>query len=163
MLTAFSQFPAVVLTGARQTGKTSLARHLLPEADYVTFDIPLHANFARTDPAGFLDRYSEPLILDETRFLRACAARTGQLLSMAEIALDVGVAPNTAKSWISILQASKQIILLLPSSTNLGKRLIKTPKLYFGDTGLLLYLLDSLGTSAPVRTAGRARARRLRG
>lgn len=78
---------------------------------------------------------------DFDRFLRACAARTGQLLSMAEIARDVGIAPNTAKSWISILQASRQIILLEPYFSSVGKRLIKTPKLYFGDTGLLLYLL----------------------
>ncbi len=254
---AFEQFSAVLLTGARQTGKTSLARHLLPEASYVTFDIPLHAELARTDPAGFLARYEEPLILDEVqyvpellrhlkveidadrrpgrffltgsqdfllmegaseslagraaifrlpalsmreairggglgdvdafcwrggfpelwqrpemdrelwlgsylatylerdvrnalnvgnlrdfdRFLRACAVRAGHLLSMADIARDVGVAPNTAKSWISVLEASRQILLLEPYHSNVGKRLIKTPKLYFADTGLLLYLL----------------------
>lgn len=254
---AFSQFPAVVLTGARQTGKTSLARRLLPEANYVTFDIPRNAESASLDPKGFFSRYKEPLILDEIqyipelfrylkimidedrrpgrffitgsqdfplmqgvteslagrtavfslptlsleevdsdadlrktdafcwrsgfpelwklpdldrelwlgnyittylerdvrnilnvgnlrdfdRFLRAAAARAGRLLSLAELARDIGIAPNTAKSWISILQSSQQILLLEPYYTNVGKRLIKTPKLYFNDTGLLIYLM----------------------
>lgn len=74
------------------------------------------------------------------RFLRAAAARTGQLLNMAELARDADVAPNTAKNWLSILEASGLIYLLQPWYTNLTKRLIKTPKLYFLDTGLCAYL-----------------------
>jgi predicted AAA+ superfamily ATPase len=74
------------------------------------------------------------------RFLRACAARTGQLLNLSELARDTGVQVNTAKSWLSILQTSFQVFLLQPYHTNLSKRLIKTPKLYFLDTGLCAYL-----------------------
>ncbi len=254
---AAAQFPVVVLTGARQAGKTSLVRRLFPRADYATFDIPREADGARLDFAGFLGRHTEPLIIDEVqyvpetfrrlkvlvdrdrrpgrflltgsqdfsvmqgvteslagrcaalslptlalaevfakpaleqidaycwrggfpelwqrpdldrelwlgsylatylerdvrnilhvgslrdfdRFLRAAATRVAQLLSLSGLARDVGVAPNTAKSWISILEASRQIFLLEPYHRNPGKRLIKTPKLYFADSGLLTYLL----------------------
>lgn len=77
-----------------------------------------------------------------TRFLRSAAARTGQLLNLADMARDVGVAPNTARHWLSILQASGLIWLLEPYHTNLSKRLVKTPKLYFLDTGLAAYLTE---------------------
>lgn len=77
-----------------------------------------------------------------TRFLRSAAARTGQLLNLADMARDVGVAPNTAKHWLSILVASGLVWLLEPYHTNLSKRLVKTPKLYFLDTGLAAYLTE---------------------
>jgi predicted AAA+ superfamily ATPase len=76
------------------------------------------------------------------RFLKAAAARTGQLLNLAELARDADVSPNTAKSWLSILQASYQVYLLPPYHTNLTKRLLKTPKLYFLDTGVCAYLAE---------------------
>jgi len=76
------------------------------------------------------------------RFLRAAAARTGQLLNMAELARDADVAPNTAKMWLSILQVSGIAYLLEPYHTNVTKRLVKTPKLYFLDTGLCAYLTE---------------------
>lgn len=75
-----------------------------------------------------------------TRFLRTAAARTGQLLNLAEMARDVGVAPNTCKNWLSVLEASGVVYLLEPWHSNLNKRLMKTPKLYFLDTGLAAYL-----------------------
>lgn len=74
------------------------------------------------------------------RFIRGAAARTGQLLNMADLARDADVAFNTAKNWLSILQASGIVYLLEPYHTNLTKRLVKTPKLYFLDTGLCAYL-----------------------
>lgn len=74
-------------------------------------------------------------------FLRALAARSAQILNLSELARDVGVAVNTAKDWISILEASFQIFILRPYYANLGKRLIKSPKVYFMDTGLLCYLV----------------------
>lgn len=77
-----------------------------------------------------------------TRFLRSAAARTAQLLNIADMARDVDVAPNTAKHWLSILQASGLVWLLEPYHTNLSKRLVKTPKLYFLDTGLAAYLTE---------------------
>jgi predicted AAA+ superfamily ATPase len=76
------------------------------------------------------------------RFLRAAAARTGQLLNMADLARDADVAPNTAKNWLSILQASGIVYLLEPWHSNVAKRLVKTPKLYFLDTGLCAYLTE---------------------
>lgn len=76
------------------------------------------------------------------RFLRAAAARTGQLLNLADLARDADVAVNTAKHWLSILQTSGLVYLLEPYYTNLSKRLVKTPKLYFLDTGLAAYLTE---------------------
>jgi uncharacterized protein len=75
------------------------------------------------------------------RFLRLCAARTGQILNMSELGRDVGVSVPTIKSWLSILEASYQIYLLPPHFNNFGKRIIKSPKLYFLDTGIATFLL----------------------
>ncbi len=74
------------------------------------------------------------------KFLRAASARTGQLLNTADMARDAGIAPNTAKNWLSILRASGIIYLLEPYHANLTKRMVKAPKLYFLDTGLAAYL-----------------------
>jgi predicted AAA+ superfamily ATPase len=90
---------------------------------------------------------------DFDRFLRAAALRAGQLLSLSELARDVGVASNTAKSWISILETSRQIFLLEPYHSNAGKRLIKTPKLYFSDPGMLTYLLGFTDWDAVIQNA----------
>jgi uncharacterized protein len=74
------------------------------------------------------------------KFLRAAAARTGQLLNMTDMAKDADISPNTAKNWLSILEASGLVYLLEPYHNNVTKRLIKSPKLYFLDTGLASYL-----------------------
>ncbi len=76
------------------------------------------------------------------KFVRACAARTGQQLNLSDIAKDTDISVTTAKNWLSILQASFQIYLLQPYHSNLTKRMIKTPKLYFLDTGLCSYLTE---------------------
>lgn len=76
------------------------------------------------------------------KFVRACAARTGQLLNLSDIAKDTDISIPTAKNWLSILQASFQVYLLQPYHSNITKRLIKTPKLYFLDTGLCSYLTE---------------------
>lgn len=75
------------------------------------------------------------------RFLRLAAGRSGQLLNLTSLANDCGVTHTTARRWLSILESSFLIALLRPYHRNFGKRLIKTPKLYFLDTGLLCYLL----------------------
>ncbi len=75
------------------------------------------------------------------RFVRLCAGRSGQLLNLSSLALDAGISHTTARNWISILQAGFIIHLLPPHFTNFSKRIVKTPKLYFLDTGLLCYLL----------------------
>lgn len=247
----------VVLTGARQVGKTTLARWVRPDATYISLDDPARAAAARLTPDAFLSNLSLPVVLDEVqyvpelfrhlkiavdrdrrpgsflvtgsqtfslmagvseslagrvalftlpglslkevavqasladvdrflwrsgfpelwqrlqldrdlwmgsyvatylerdvrqvvnvgdlrdfdRFLRVAALRAGQLLSYAELARDVGIAPNTAKRWVSVLEASQQVFLLEPYHRQRTKRLIKAPKLYFSDTGLLCHLL----------------------
>jgi predicted AAA+ superfamily ATPase len=254
----FSQFPAVVITGARQTGKTSLVQKVFPDITYRSFDLPAEAALAEHSPEAFFRRHGLPLVLDEVqyvpgifrhlkvlidsqkrpglllltgsqvfplmqgvseslagrcafldlytlsaaevaaafgdkydslellfrggfpelqarpeldrqawyaaylaaylerdlrnlasvgslrdfeRFLRAAAARTGSILSYSDLARDVGIAPNTARRWMSMLQASGQVLLLEPYFRNVGKRLVKSPKLYLCDTGLAAFLL----------------------
>jgi uncharacterized protein len=73
-------------------------------------------------------------------FLRALAARSGQLLNLTDVARDLGVAVNTAKAWLSVLEATFQVMVVRPYYANIGKRLVKTPKVYFTDTGTLCYL-----------------------
>jgi uncharacterized protein len=254
---ALDLFPAVLLTGARQVGKTSLARSLWPDAQYISLDDTALAAAANLEPERFLRERQEPLILDEIhyapglfpylqraidedrrpgrflavgaqtaailagaraslagraavfslpplcldevvatadgraaasflwrsgfpelwqhpeldrdpwlaryvttclerdvrqvlnvadtrgfeRFLRAAALRAGQLLSYTALARDAGIAPNTAKRWVAVLQASQQVFLLQPYHRQRSRRLIKAPKLYFSDTGLLCYLM----------------------
>lgn len=74
-------------------------------------------------------------------FLRALAARSAQLLNLSELARDLGVAVNTAKTWLSVLGATYQVIVLRPYFANIGKRLVKAPKVYFTDVGMLCYLV----------------------
>ncbi|MDD2901680.1 MAG: ATP-binding protein [Syntrophales bacterium] len=73
-------------------------------------------------------------------FLRALAARSAQLLNLAELARDLGVALNTAKAWLAVLEATFQVIILRPYFANVGKRLVKSPKVYFSDVGTLCHL-----------------------
>jgi predicted AAA+ superfamily ATPase len=73
-------------------------------------------------------------------FLKVIAARTGQLLNYSDIANDIGISVNTAKAWTSILEVSGLIFLLQPYSNNITLRTVKTPKIYFFDTGLVCYL-----------------------
>jgi predicted AAA+ superfamily ATPase len=75
------------------------------------------------------------------RFLRLCAVRTGQLLNLSDLARDIGVSVPTAKRWLSVLEAGYQVFLLYPFYQSLGKRLVKSPKMYFNDTALATYLL----------------------
>ncbi len=74
------------------------------------------------------------------RFLRATAARTGQILNYSSIARDADIDHKTVKTWLSALESSGLINLLYPLHNNTTKRLIKTPKIYFLDTGLCSYL-----------------------
>ncbi|MYD91967.1 MAG: ATP-binding protein [Caldilineaceae bacterium SB0662_bin_9] len=73
-------------------------------------------------------------------FLRVLAARSAQLLNLTDVARDLGVAVNTAKAWLSVLEATYQVIVVRPYFANAGKRLVKTPKVYFTDVGTLCYL-----------------------
>ena len=75
------------------------------------------------------------------RFVRLCAGRTAQLLNLSSLATECGITHNTAKSWISVLEASYLVFLLRPHHANFNKRLVKMPKLYFYDVGLVSWLL----------------------
>lgn len=75
------------------------------------------------------------------RFVRMCAARIGQLLNLSGLANDCGITHNTAKAWLSVLEASYLVFLLPPHHRNFNKRLVRMPKLYFYDTGLAAWLL----------------------
>lgn len=75
------------------------------------------------------------------RFLKLCAARTGQLLNLSSLASDCGISHTTAREWLSVLEASYIVMRLPPYFRNFGKRLVKTPKLYFLDTGMAAWLL----------------------
>jgi len=75
------------------------------------------------------------------RFVRLCAGRSGQILNLSALATDCGITHNTAKAWISVLEASYLLFRLRPHHANFNKRLVKSPKLYFYDTGLLCWLL----------------------
>ena len=251
--------PVVVLTGARQTGKTSTFLRLFPHYSFVSLDLPTEAEQAEKEPGRFLQRHPPPVIIDEVqyaprlfrhlkvavdanrsrngqflltgsqkftlmksvseslagradiveletlsfaeirgaqpkarleaaivrggfpelnatpeidsaafynsylatylerdvralthvgslrdfeRFLRACALRSANLLNKADLARDVGIAPSTANQWLSILQASGLAVLLEPWFSNRTKSMVKSPKLYLADTGLLCALLN---------------------
>ncbi len=79
------------------------------------------------------------------RFVRLCAGRSGQLLDLSGLGAEAGVSHTTARRWISVLVASGLVLLLAPHHANFNKRLTKTPKLYFIDTGLLCHLLRVRG------------------
>jgi len=79
---------------------------------------------------------------DFQRFIFSLAHRTGSLINFSDLARDLGITMKTAKAWTSILEASGQVFTIRPFFTNLGQRLVKRPKIYFLDTGILAYLLD---------------------
>ncbi len=79
---------------------------------------------------------------DFERFIRILASRSATMLNKSDVARDVGVSVKAVGDWLSVLQASGQIALLEPWYTNIGKRIVKTPKVYFRDSGLLCYLLN---------------------
>ena len=254
----FAQFPAIAILGPRQSGKTTIAKETFPHLQYVNLEDLSIRQYAREDPKGFLESYSDGLIIDEIqnvpemlsylqiyidqkdkaglyiltgshqillnekisqslagriaitnllpfsyqeiknqknlsgnideiifngfyprlfkyniksedfyssyvqtyiekdirqlknvldlglfqKFLKLCAGRVGQLLNLSSLANDCGVSHVTARHWISLLEISFIIYLLKPHHVNFNKRLVKTPKIYFYDTGVLCNLLD---------------------
>lgn len=75
------------------------------------------------------------------RFLRLCAARSAQMLNLSSLGADCGISHSTARQWLTVLEASYVVMLLRPYHRNFGKRLVKSPKLYFLDAGLAAWLL----------------------
>jgi len=94
-------------------------------------------SYIERDVSDMVERIDK---LDFMDFIRSAACRSGQLLNIHDIASDVGCSADTAKRWLGILEKSEVIFYLRPYSNNLLKRTIKTPKLYFFDTGLVAYL-----------------------
>lgn len=90
------------------------------------------------------------------RFLKMCAARSGQLLNLNALAADCGISHVTAREWLTVLEASYIVHLLHPWHRNFGKRLVKSPKLYFLDVGLMAYLIG-------IRDAGSLSTHAMRG
>jgi uncharacterized protein len=132
---------------AEKTGRKELWRSFLtggyPElVTHPSRDINLwHSSYIQT----YLERDVRTLreIGDLSQFhsfLRLLAARSAQLFNLSDFAKDLGVAVNTVKAWLSVLEASFQVIVLRPYFANIGKRLVKTPKVYFTDVGTLCYL-----------------------
>jgi len=249
LLDASRHFPAVVVTGPRRAGKTTLLRKLFPNARYVLLEDPDIQGRVRSDPRAFLDELQPPVVFDEIqntpelldfartlidtkprrmgqwlftgsqevplmrgitesmagraailqllpfslaetakvnllhggfpevlarpearslwfasylqtylerdvraitnvrdlvtfrRFLSLLASRHGQVLNKTDLAAPLGVSVPTIGEWLSILEVTGQIILVPPYFENFGKRLIKSPKIYWGDSGLACYLL----------------------
>ncbi|MDE6297402.1 MAG: ATP-binding protein, partial [Muribaculaceae bacterium] len=253
---ASQYFPVITLTGPRQSGKSTLLRHIFPEMPYVSMENPDLRAQVKLDPKGFLAAFSNGVIIDEVqntpdllsyiqgmvdespehkfyltgssqfsllknvtqslagrtaifellplslrelthlvqndsidtllyngfypaiwsgkniprllypnyiktylerdvrnllaikdldtfqRFIRLCAARIGSIFNASELSNELGVAVNTINSWLSVLQASYIIYMLPPFFTNTRKRLTKSPKIYFTDSGVAAYLLD---------------------
>lgn len=93
------------------------------------------------------------------RFVRMCAARSGQMLNLTALGADCGVSAVTARDWLSVLEASYLVVRLPPYYRNFGKRLVKTPKLYFLDVGLMAWLLG-IRDAASIETHAARGARR---
>jgi predicted AAA+ superfamily ATPase len=175
----------LLLSGVSQSlaGRASLLELLplaLPElqaAGWASEDLPTllwrggyPAPFARrVSPSEWLGSYVATYVERDVRqvlnvgdllsfqtFLRLAAAHTGQLLNLSQVGSDAGITHNTAKSWLSILEACYLAMRLPPFARNIGKRLVRTPKLHFLDSGLACYLLG-------IRTPDELRHHPLRG
>jgi predicted AAA+ superfamily ATPase len=143
--------------------RMSLDEWLVRGAYPALYDRPVsHAEWHASYTASYVERDVRQIsrvadLLLFQRFMRMMAARTGQLLNLNALANDLGIAQTTARDWLSVLEASYIVFRLPPYHTNFGKRLVKTPKLYFHDTGLAAWLLgvhdaDTLSTH-PMRGA----------
>jgi len=168
ILSGSSQFSVIKQITQSLAGRTAMLE-LLPlsyqeiksEADKKSLDNILYSGFYPAIYAGknipkllypsytktYLERDVRDLlnvkdIMMFQKFMRLCAGRIGSLFVASDLASELGVTVNTIKSWLSVLQASYIITMLPPWFENTTKRLVKTPKLYFCDTGLASYLLD---------------------
>ncbi len=138
--------------GRKLTGKNRLFDAELSSVLFKGFYPRIHDK--SLDPVDWLGNYYQTYIERDvrdvlnvgdletfSRFVRLCAGRNGQLLNLSSLANDCGITHTTSRRWISILETSFIVFLLRPHYKNFSKRLIKSPKLYFLDTGLLSYLL----------------------
>jgi uncharacterized protein len=128
-------------------------------ANYDPYDLIVHGSFPRLheeklEPRRFFNGYLQTYVERDVRaliqlqdlsqfqrFLFLLAGRTGQVVNYTALANDIGVTSTTIKKWIGVLQASYIVFELLPFSTNLSKRVIRSPKIFFTDVGLVAFLL----------------------
>jgi predicted AAA+ superfamily ATPase len=182
ILTGSEQFEVLNRVSQSLAGRTALLK-LLPFSieemarhfEIGRAELLIHSGFyprihdRRLEPTQALGDYFETYVQRDlralvaigdlatfTRFVRLAAARCGQVLNLAGLASDTGISHTTARKWLSLLEASYIAFELTPFFRNVGKRLVKSPKLYFYDVGLAAYLLD-------VRSAAHVRAHPLRG
>ncbi|QDH81140.1 ATP-binding protein [Echinicola soli] len=130
------KLPASYLAACIQGGYPAIYHRGLDPTDF-------YANYVRT----YIEKDVTELIhirdINSFRtFLGLCAARAGQLLNLTALANDCNISQPTAKAWLSVLESSYLVFLLYPYHDNFNKRLVKTPKLYFYDVGLLTHLLQ---------------------
>ncbi len=123
--------------------------HANPDIDHVAFYNSYLATYLERDVRSLANIGN---LRDFERFLRACALRSANLLNKADLARDVGIAPSTANHWLSTLEASGQVVLLEPWFSNRTKSIVKSPKLYLADTGLLCALLNVRSEDALVQS-----------
>ena len=169
ILTGSQQFELLESISQSLAGRTALVKLMpftLKEAygqriDHITLDLALYTGFyprifdKNLNPTEAMGFYVNAYVERDLRmlinvkdlskfeiFLKLCAGRTGQILNLTSLGNDCGVNQGTIKSWISVLEASFLIKLLRPYYRNFNKRLIKSPKIYFLDTGLICFLLD---------------------
>ena len=128
-------------------GRLTLDEWLVTGAYPALFDRDVaHADWHASYVATYVERDVRQIsriadLLQFQRFMRLMAARAGQLLNLNAVANDLGIAQTTARDWLAILESSYITFRLAPYHGNFGKRLVKTPKLYFHDTGLAAWLL----------------------
>lgn len=126
---------------------TSLGQALLQGGYPALYDRPVSpADWFANYVASYVERDVRQLVAVRDlstfqTFVKMCAARTGQLLNLASLGADCGISAVTARHWLTVLESSYVVTLLRPHHRNLGKRLVKTPKLYFLDSGLAAWLL----------------------
>ena len=183
ILTGSQHFSLIESISQSLAGRTAV-HHLLPLSRGEVIRFPNHPQgldetliasgypriFDRDlDPSDWLDSYIATYLERDVRtlrnvgdlsafgrFVQLCAGRTGQLANLSSLAGDCGLSQPTAKAWLSILEASFVVFLLPPFHANLRKRLVKTPKLHFYDTGLVCSLLG-------IRTPDQLHSHPLRG
>lgn len=161
-----AQYKAVLVTGPCQVGKSTMIGLCQGETcGYVMLNDPIALFRATRDPVLFFQDHPLSLVIDEVqyapelyRFLVAMAARTGQLLNMSDIANDADVDAKTVSRWLSLLEASGIVLRLQPYFPYASKRVSRTPKLHFMDTGLVAHLRG--GVYHPGRPGARCHGRR---
>ncbi|MDR0543469.1 MAG: ATP-binding protein [Dysgonamonadaceae bacterium] len=143
-----TKYPVVTFTGKRQCGKSTLLKSAFPDYRYVSLeDLDLRM-MAKDNPRGFLQNFGGKTIIDEVQYVPALFSYIQTKVGAEN---ETGISAPTANAWLSLLKSSYVIFLLKPYHNNFNKRLVKSPKLYFYDTGLASSLLG-LENSAQLST-----------